>query len=81
MIEFALILPAFLLMVVMVFDLGRAVYYSSTLHDPNPPHKCVGAIDENDKTIEGYFKELNSGGYSGPGDPVNVGTFTVVLVR
>jgi hypothetical protein len=49
--------------------------------DPNPPHKCVGAIDENDKTIEGYFKELNTGGYSGPGDPVDVGTFTVVLVR
>jgi Flp pilus assembly protein TadG len=41
----------------------------------------VGSIDDNDKTIEGYFKELNSGGYSGPGDPVDTGTFTVVLVR
>lgn len=41
----------------------------------------VGSIDDNDKTIEGYFKELNTGGYGGPGVPVDVGTFTVVLVR
>ena len=33
LVEFALILPAFLLMAVMVFDLGRAVYYSSVLHN------------------------------------------------
>lgn len=33
LVEFALIIPAFLLMAVMVFDLGRAVYYSSTLHN------------------------------------------------
>jgi hypothetical protein len=41
----------------------------------------VGAIDDNDKTIEGYFKELNTGGYGGSGEFVDVGTFTVVLVR
>ena len=41
----------------------------------------VGAIDDNDKTIEGDFKELNSGGFGGPGDPFDAGTFTVVLVR
>ena len=33
MVEFALLIPAFLLMTVMIFDLGRAVYYSSTLHN------------------------------------------------
>jgi hypothetical protein len=42
---------------------------------------AVGSIDDNDKTIEGYFKNLNSGGYGGPGDPVDAGTFTVVLIR
>jgi hypothetical protein len=41
----------------------------------------VGSIDDNDKTIEGYFKELNHGGYGGLGDQVDAGTFTVVLVR
>lgn len=33
LVEFALIIPAFLLMAVMVFDLGRAVYYSSSVHN------------------------------------------------
>jgi hypothetical protein len=33
LVEFALIIPAFLLITVVVFDLGRAVYYSSTLHN------------------------------------------------
>jgi hypothetical protein len=33
LVEFALLIPAFLLMTVMVFDLGRAVYYSSTIHN------------------------------------------------
>jgi Putative Flp pilus-assembly TadE/G-like len=42
---------------------------------------AVGSIDDNDKTIEGYFKELNIGGYGGPGVPFDAGTFTVVLVR
>lgn len=33
LVEFALLIPALLLMIVMVFDLGRAVYYSSVLHN------------------------------------------------
>jgi hypothetical protein len=49
--------------------------------DPNPPYKCLTSIDDNDKTIEGYFEEVNLGGYSGPGDWFDTGTFTVVLVR
>jgi len=51
-------------------------------------NNCVGSgndktcsIDDNDKTIEGYFEEVNLGGYSGPGDWFDAGTFTVVLVR
>lgn len=38
-------------------------------------------IDENDKTIEGYFVRENLGGYGGPGGWYDTGTFTVVLVR
>ena len=41
----------------------------------------LGAIDDNDKTIEGYFVRLNLGGFGGPGDWFDTGTFTVVLVR
>jgi hypothetical protein len=39
------------------------------------------SIDDNDKTIEGYFVEVNLGGYGGPGDWFDTGTFTVVLVK
>jgi hypothetical protein len=49
--------------------------------DPNPPHKCETSIDDNDKTIEGYFKNVNLGGYSGPGNWEDAGTFTVVLTK
>ena len=31
LVEFALLIPVFLLIVVVVFDLGRAVYYYSTI--------------------------------------------------
>jgi hypothetical protein len=55
----------------------------------NPKKNCnghqaavnVGSIDDNDKTIEGYFKETNLGGYGGPGSWFDTGTFTVILVR
>ena len=40
-----------------------------------------GSIDDNDKTIEGYFTRINLGGFGGPGDWYDTGTFTVVLVR
>jgi Flp pilus assembly protein TadG len=33
LIEFALLLPVFLLAVVVVFDLGRAIYYYSAVHN------------------------------------------------
>jgi hypothetical protein len=40
-----------------------------------------GSIDENDKTIEGYFIILDLGGYAGAGHWNNTGTFTVVLTK
>lgn len=33
LVEFAIVLPVLLLLVVMIFDLGRAVYYSSAIHN------------------------------------------------
>jgi hypothetical protein len=41
----------------------------------------AGAIDENDKTIEGYFVREHLPGYGGPGDWVDTGTYTVVLMK
>ena len=33
MIEFALVIPVFMLLAVVIFDLGRAIYYYSTIHN------------------------------------------------
>jgi hypothetical protein len=38
-------------------------------------------IDDNDKSIEGYFVRLDVGGYGSPNDWFDTGTFTVVLVK
>jgi hypothetical protein len=40
-----------------------------------------GLIDDNDKTIEGYFIRKLTGGYGGPGDFIDTGAFTVVLSK
>jgi len=40
----------------------------------------LNLIDENDKSIEGYFVRLDLGGYGSPGDWFDTGTFTVVLI-
>jgi uncharacterized protein (UPF0333 family) len=49
LVEFALILPAFLLMAVVVFDLGRAVYYSSTLHNAAREAARFGIVHPGDE--------------------------------
>jgi hypothetical protein len=53
-------------------------------NDPCPGHqKAVDneSIDDNDKTIEGYFTTDQIYGYGGSGNFVDAGTFVVVLVR
>jgi hypothetical protein len=41
----------------------------------------VDSIDDNDKTIEGYFKDDQIYGYGGSGSFVDAGAFVVILVR
>jgi hypothetical protein len=50
LIEFALIIPVFFFMAVMVFDLGRAVYYSSTIHNAAREAARYGIVHPNDIT-------------------------------
>jgi hypothetical protein len=40
-----------------------------------------GSIDDNDKTIEGYFIKYDIGGYGGSGSFNDAGVFTVILIR
>jgi hypothetical protein len=45
LVEFALILPAFLLLVVFIFDFGRAVYYYSAIHNAAREGARYGAVN------------------------------------
>jgi hypothetical protein len=49
LVEFALIIPAFLLITVVVFDLGRAVYYSSTVHNAAREAARYGIVNPGDE--------------------------------
>lgn len=46
LVEFALILPVFLLILMGIFDLGRAVYYSSTLSNAARETARQGIVDQ-----------------------------------
>ena len=50
LVEFALLLPVFLLIAVVVFDLGRAVYYYSTIYNAAREGTRYGIIKPNDVT-------------------------------
>jgi len=53
-------------------------------NDSCPGHEAAfknKSIDDNDKTIEGYFTEEQIYGYGGSGNFVDAGAFVVVLVR
>ena len=50
LVEFALLLPVFLLIVVIVIDLGRAIYFYSTIHNAAREGARYGIIYPNDNT-------------------------------
>ena len=52
MAEFALILPVFILVLVGIIDLGRAVYASSTIQNAAREAVRVGIVDQNATVIE-----------------------------
>ncbi len=51
LVEFALILPVFLLVLLGILDLGRAVYYSSTLSNVSREAARLGITDQMCKDI------------------------------
>lgn len=50
LVEFALLLPVFVLFVVVIFDLGRAIYYYSAIYNAAREGARYGAVQPNDAT-------------------------------
>jgi Flp pilus assembly protein TadG len=49
LVEFALILPIFILLAVVIFDFGRAVYYYNAIHNAAREGARFGVINPNDE--------------------------------
>lgn len=52
MVEFALILPLFVLMLVGLFDAGRAVYAFNTIQNASREAVRLGIVDQNEDAID-----------------------------
>jgi hypothetical protein len=50
LVEFALLLPVFILFIVVVFDLGRAIYYYSAIYNAAREGARYGVVQPNDLT-------------------------------
>jgi Flp pilus assembly protein TadG len=48
LVEFAFILPAFLLLSIIIFDLGRGVYYYSAIHNAAREGARYGSVNKED---------------------------------
>jgi len=61
LVEFALIIPIFLLLVLGLFDMGRAVFYHSTIQNASREAVRVGIVDQTVATIEQEAVDTASG--------------------
>jgi Flp pilus assembly protein TadG len=61
LVEFALVIPIFLLIVLGLFDLGRAVFYHTTLSNASREAVRVGIVDQNANAIRTRALEASGG--------------------
>lgn len=62
LIEYALIIPVFMLIVMVIFDLGRAVYYYSAIHNAAREGARFAVIEPGNTTgIETAARRLTAG--------------------
>jgi Flp pilus assembly protein TadG len=91
LVEFALILPAFLLLAVLIFDFGRAIYYYSAIHNAAREAARYGVIHPNVVDYPAIKTKavnyaiglgLTSADVSvGPGTPENAGGFANPTIK
>jgi len=61
LVEFAILIPVFILIVVVIFDLGRAVYYYSTIYNAAREGARNGIITRNTTSMENAAKNYAFG--------------------
>jgi len=89
LVEFALLLPVFALAVVVVFDLGRAIYYYSAIYNAAREGARYGAVHPDDVTGMRNTTVNNAFGLgmtlanvtAGPGTPETIDGFPNPTVK
>ena len=61
LVEFALIIPIFLLIVLGLFDMGRAVFYYSTISNASREAVRLGIVDQNTLDVRQEAVDAASG--------------------
>ena len=61
LVEFALVLILFLVVLMVIFDMGRAVYYSSTIHNAAREGARHGITDQNAGNIQAFAQNVAVG--------------------
>jgi Flp pilus assembly protein TadG len=77
LVEFAIVLPLFLLLVLLIFDLGRAIYFYSAIHNAVREGARYGIVDQNVSRIQNVTREKAVGLDIDP--VVNITSDTVVV--
>lgn len=62
LVEFALVIPVFLLFLVFIIDLGRVAYTYSTLHFTSQETVRIGSFGYTDMEMESYARQHFSAG-------------------
>lgn len=57
LVEFVIVLPLFLLLAMLIFDLGRAVYFYSAIHNAVREGARYGIVDQNVSRIQMATRE------------------------
>ncbi len=86
LIEFALIIPLLILIVMFIFDIGRAVYYFSVLYNAVREGARVASVGETDVNLlqatvrdRAYGMDLPIGGITVLPDPITATTQLVTI--
>ena len=72
LVEFALIIPVFLLLVMFIFDVSRAVYYYSVMYNAVREGARVAAVGDPDTNVVGIQNVVESRSYGMKPDSVSV---------
>lgn len=79
LVEFAIVLPIFLLVVLLIFDAGRAIYFYSAIHNAAREGARYGIIHQDTVKIQNVTRQKAVGLVINPVVTITTNTVTVAI--